>query len=109
MQETSPKPVYRFTSVLTARSGKIRYFRSPGDVPVDLQRDLEKALHGDLTANVVLADEGGQKYLQSRPESKRAALPPVVNGRRWIARRLAIEAVGAAAIAMALWLLAGWR
>jgi hypothetical protein len=108
MREVSPNPVFRSTAVLTARNGKIRYFRSPDEVPADLQRDLEKALHGDLTANVILADEGGQKYLQARAESA----PPAAsrqNWRRLLVQRLALEAAGAAAVAMALWLLVASR
>ncbi len=110
MQEASPSSVFHFTSVLTARSGKIRYFRTPGEVPADLQRDLDRALHGELTANVILADEGGQRYLQSRAEQpKRPVEPATLNWRRWLARRLAVEAAGAAALALALWLLATSR
>lgn len=107
MQEASPKPVFRFTSVLTARSGQLRYFQSPGEVPADLQRDLEKALHGELTANIVLADEGGQTYLQSRAEPKRPVESATPDGRRWLARRLAFEAAAGAVLAIVLWLLAG--
>lgn len=108
MPQKSPNPVFHSTAVLTARNGKIRFFRSPDEVPADLQRDLEKALHGDLTANVILADEGGQKYLKSRAEPT----PPVASTpdwRRLLVRRLALEAAGAAALAMALWLLAAGR
>jgi hypothetical protein len=102
MRESSPIPVFHSTSVLTARKGTIRYFRSPDEVPHDLQREIDKALKGDLTANIILADEGGQKYLQSRLESK----PPVVprlDWRRLLARRLIVEAAGAFAVALALW------
>jgi hypothetical protein len=105
VRETSPNPVFRFTSVLTARKGSIRYFRSPDEVPQDLQRDIDKALQGDLTANIILADEGGQKYLQSRAASK----PPVASRpgwRRLFVHRLLLEAAGALAVAMALWVLA---
>lgn len=110
MPEASPRSVFRFTSVLTARSGKIRYFRAPGEVPAELQRDVDKALHGELTANVVLADEGGQRYLQSRAEQpKQPPAPTTLNWRRWLVRRLAVEAAGAAALALALWLLATSR
>jgi hypothetical protein len=108
MSEETPNPVFHSTAVLTARNGKIRFFRSPDEVPKDLQRDLEKALHGELTANVILADEGGQKYLQSRA----TPTPPVAskpNWQRWLVRRLVLEAAGAAALAMALWLLAAGR
>ncbi len=105
MPETSPSSVFRFTSVLTARRGKIRYFRAPGEVPSDLQRDLDKALHGELTANVILADEGGQTYLQSRAEPK-PPVAPTLNWRRWFVRRLAMEVAGAAALALSLWVLA---
>lgn len=108
MPETPPNPVFRSTAVLTARNGKIRYFRSPDEVPEDLQRDLDKALHGDLTANVILADEGGQTYLRTRAESKRP-IASVLNWRRFLVRRLVLEAAGAAAVAMFLWLLVASR
>lgn len=102
MRESTPIPVFHSTSVLTARKGTIRYFRSPDEVPDELQRELDKALKGELTANIILADEGGQKYLQSRPKSN----PPVVprlDWRRLLARRLILEAAGAFAVALALW------
>ncbi|MDR3719947.1 MAG: hypothetical protein P4K98_14200 [Bryobacteraceae bacterium] len=108
MPKATPNPVFRSTAVLTARNGKIRYFRSPDEVPADLQRDLDKALHGELTANVILADEGGQKYLQSRAEPA-PPVAPKLNGQHWLIRRLALEAAGAAALAMALWILAAGR
>jgi hypothetical protein len=108
MPKATPNPVFRSTAVLTARNGKIHYFRSPDEVPADLQRDLDKALHGELTANVILADEGGQKYLQSRAEPT-PPVAPKLNWQRWLIRRLALEAAGAAALAMALWILASGR
>jgi hypothetical protein len=104
MRETKPNSVFRSTSVLTARDGKIRYFRSPGDVPKDLQRELERAIHGDLTANVILADEGGQTFLQSHAETTRP-VEPAPSWRRSLARRLALEAAGAAVVAITVWLL----
>jgi len=108
MPKESSNPVFRSTAVLAARNGKVRFFRSPDEVPEDLQRDLEKALHGDLTANIVLADEGGQTYLESRAESKHPTASKL-DWRRWLVRRLALEAAGAAAVAMLLWLLAALR
>ncbi len=108
MPESSPIPVFHAKSVLTARKGTIRYFRSPEDVPQELQRDIDKALHGDLTANIILADEGGQRYLQARSEQP----PPVatrVGWRRLLARRLILETAGAVAVALALWILAATR
>jgi hypothetical protein len=108
MRESSPSPIFRSTSVLTARKGTIRYFRSPDEVPRDLQRDIDRALQGDLTANIILADEGGQKYLQSRVELK----PPVKHRLGWqrlLARRLILEAAGAFALAVAIWVLAAAR
>jgi hypothetical protein len=108
VRETSPNPVFRFTSVLTARKGSIRYFRSPDEVPQDLQRDIDKALHGDLTANIILADEGGQRHLQSRAESKRPAAPRP-GWRRLLVHRLLLEAAGALAVALAIWGLAAAR
>jgi|GEM_PF-2184766 len=109
MEQAAPNPVFRSTAILTARDGKIRYFRSPDEVPGDLQRDLEKAMHGGLTANVILADEGGQKYLQSRAAQAAPPPPSVPNWRGLLIRRLAFEAAGAAAIAVALWVLAAVR
>jgi hypothetical protein len=108
VRETSPNPVFRFTSVLTARKGSIRYFHSPDEVPQDLQRDIDRALHGDLTANIILADEGGQKYLQSRTESKP---PPAARPgwRRLLVHRILLEAAGALAVALGLWVLAAAR
>lgn len=108
MRETAPNSVFHSTSVLTARNGKIRYFRSPRDVPKDLQRELEKAIHGELTANVILADEAGQSYLHARAET---TPPPTTtpNWRRLLARRLAFEAAGGAAVALFLWLLLASR
>jgi hypothetical protein len=108
VREISPNPVYRFTSVLTARKGSIRYFRSPDEVPQEVQREIDKALQGDLTANIILADEGGQKYLQARAESK----PPAVsrlNWRRLFVHRLLLEVAGALAVALALWAVASVR
>jgi hypothetical protein len=108
VKETSSNPVFRFTSVLTARKGSIRYFQSPDEVPRDLQRDIDRALQGDLTANIILADEGGQKYLQSRSESK----PPVASRpgwRRLLVHRLLLEGAGALALVLALWVLAAER
>ena len=108
MRETSPNPVFRFTSVLTARKGSIRYFKSPDEVPRDLQRDLDKALQGELTANIILADEGGQRYLQSRAEAKPPLLPRP-GWQRMLIHRLLLEAGGALAVALALWTLAAAR
>lgn len=108
MRETVPNSVFHSTSVLTARNGKIRYFRSPADVPKDLQRELDKAIHGELTANVILADEGGQSYLHSRAEiTPTTSIAP--NWRGLLARRLAFEAAGGAAVALFLWLLLASR
>lgn len=108
MREISPNPVYRFTSVLTARKGTIRYFRSPDEVPQDLQRELDTALQGDLTANIILADEGGQKYLQARAEVK-PPVPSRLDWRRLFVHRLLLEAVGALAVALAIWAVAAAR
>lgn len=108
MSESTPIPVFHSTSVLTARKGTIRYFRSPDEVPLELQREIDKALKGDLTANIILADEGGQQYLQSRPVSK-PPVAPRLNWRRLLARRLILEAAAAFAVALALWGLAGAR
>lgn len=108
MRQSSSIPVFRSTSVLTARKGTIRYFRSPDEVPQDLQRDIDKALQGDLTANIILADEGGQKYLQSRVEPK-PAVKFQLGWQRLLARRLILEAAGAFALAAALWILAAGR
>lgn len=104
----SPRPVFRAKSVLTARKGTIRYFRSPADVPQELQRDIDKALQGELTANIILADEGGQRYLQARVEQK-PAVTARFGWRRLLARRLVLEAAGAFAVALALWILAATR
>jgi hypothetical protein len=108
VKETSPNPVFRFTSVLTARKGSIRYFHSPDEVPRDLQRDIDKALHGDLTANIILADEGGQRYLQSRTEPKPAPASRL-GWRRLLVHRLLLESAAALAVALALWVLAAAR
>ncbi len=105
----SPIPVYRAKSVLTSRHGAIRYFRSLDEVPQDLQRDIDKALHGELTANIILADEGGQRYLQARSESKKPLEPTPSGWRRLLARRLVLEAAGAFAVALTLWILAATR
>ncbi len=109
MSEPSPTPVFRTTSVLTARNGTIRYFRSTEDVPRDLQRDIDRALQGDLTANIILADEGGQKYLQSRPKPAAAATVSQPGWRRLLARRLIFEAAAALAVALTLWALTASR
>jgi hypothetical protein len=108
MPKTPANQVFRFTSVLTARNGTMRYFRSPDEVPRELQREVDKALKGDLTANIILADEGGQKYLKTREEPK----PPVASRHDWrqlMIRRLLLEAVGAFAVAAMIWMLADTR
>ena len=108
MAEPSPKNVFRSTSVLTARNGTIRYFRSPDEVPQELQRDIDKALQGSLTANIILADEGGQRYLQSRPKAP-APVESQIGWRRLLARRLIFEAAGALLVAATIWALAAAR
>ena|ERR1035437_1322073 len=108
MQESPPSQIFRFTSVLTARNGSMRYFRSPDEVPKDLQRHIDRALQGNLTANIILADEGGQKYLQTRVQPK-VQPSPQLGWRRLLARRLILEAAGAFAVALALWVLAATK
>ena len=108
MREPPSNQVFHSTSVLTARNGTIRYFRSPDEVPRELQREIDKVLHGDLTANIILADEGGQRYLQSRAERK-TPVTPYPGWRRLLVRRLISEAAGALAVALTLWLLAAGR
>jgi hypothetical protein len=73
-----------------------------------LQREIDKVLQADLTANIVLADEGGQRYLQTRAERK-LPLTPDPGSRRLLIRRLLSESAGALAVVLALWLLATGR
>jgi hypothetical protein len=108
MRQPSSDQVFHSTSILTARNGTIRYFRSPDEVPQELQREIDRVLQGDLTANIILADEGGQKYLQSRGERKLPVTPDPDLRRLWV-RRLFSEAAGVLALALALWLLAAGR
>lgn len=98
MRESPPNAIFRSTSVLTGRNGTIRYFRSPDEVPQGLQREIDKALQGDLTANIILADEGGQRYLQSRAKSK-PTVETLHDGRRLLVRRVLLEAAGGFAVA----------
>ncbi len=104
MPEKRSDPVYRSTLVLTGRDGEMRNFASLEDVPSELRRELDEALHGDLAASILLADEAGQNYLSGRVNAA-AGARACAGWRSRAVRQLALEAIGFAALAVALWLL----
>jgi len=104
MPEARSNPVYRSTLVLTGRDGELRNFPSLEDVPPELRRELDEALHGELAASILLADEAGQKYLSNRV-SAAAQAKAVAGWHDRALRHFVLEAIGFAAIAVGLWLL----
>jgi hypothetical protein len=103
MAEQRSNSVFRSTLVLTGRDGQVRNYASLEEVPPELRREIDAALHGELAASILLADEAGQRYLSGRATA--AAHAKAYSGWRSRAlRRLALEAVGFAALALGLWL-----
>jgi hypothetical protein len=109
MPQQKPDSLFRSTAVLTARGGELRYFSSPDQVPADLRRDMERSMRGELTATIVLADEGGQQYLRQRTSKEKESVRLETAWRHLIARQFGLEVAAAAAFAIAIWLLATLR
>ena len=108
MPEKRSDPVYRSLMVVTGRDGQMRNFAALEEVPPELRRELDEALHGEFAASILLADEAGQKYLSGRAGA--AANARAYSGWRSRAmRQLALEAIGFAALALGLWLLVGLK
>ena len=104
MPQTPDDPVYRSTLVLTGRDGEIRNFSSLEDVPPELRRELDEALHGQLAASILLADEAGQEYLSHRvTESAQAKASAAWQSKQ--IRHFVLESIGFAILAVGLWLL----
>lgn len=117
MARDSRAVVLHSSAVLTGVDGKLRYFRGQAEVPAELRRQMDRALHGGLTAMIVLADEGGQAYLHDHPQQSEAigagaekslATPrPTVAG--WnveLLRWLVLECVAAGSLALLLYFFA---
>jgi hypothetical protein len=104
MPKERSDPVYRSTLVLTGRDGEMRNFASLEDVPPELRREMEEALHGELAASILLADEAGQNYLSGRVKAA-AGARACAGWRSQAMRQLVLEGIGLAALAVTLWLL----
>jgi len=108
MPEQGSDSVFRSTLVLTSRDGKIRNFDSLEDVPPELRRELDEALHGHLAASILLADEGGQKYLSNRVHAAANSKATSAWQSRAV-RHFVLESIGLALLAVGLWLLVSLR
>jgi hypothetical protein len=93
---------FRSRSILISTRQGQRVFGSADEVPPDLRRPLEKALEGELTTTILIADERGRqealrrlRHIQQRPQEP--AFP--------YARQAALAGIGA----LLLWLLATLR
>ena len=97
-----PETRFRTRAILIAAGRLRRVYSSPAEVPPDLRRPLEKALGGELTATIVIADERGRAEALERlrelpPPPPRPAFP------------YAREAVLAGLLFFFLWALATLR
>ena len=108
MPEQQSNPVFRSTLVLTSRHGEMRNFESLEDLPPELRRELDEALHGQLAASILLADEGGQKYLNNRVHAAAHSKAAAAWQSRAV-RHFVLESIGLAVLAVGLWLLVGLR
>ncbi|MGO9242313.1 MAG: hypothetical protein ACLQBJ_16040 [Bryobacteraceae bacterium] len=106
MSGARSNPVFRSTLVLTGRDGQVRNFASLEELPAELRREMDAALRSELAASILLADEAGQKYLSSRAHSA-ANAKAYAGWRSRALRRLALEAIGFAALALGLWMAVG--
>jgi hypothetical protein len=93
---------YRTRSILIATRAGRRVFASPEEIPSDLRRPLEKALEGELTTTILIADENGRaealRRLREGLERRQKRSFPY-------AREAALAGVGA----FLVWLLATLR
>lgn len=103
MPDARSNPVFRSTLVLTGRDGKVDNYASLEEVPPELRREIDAALQGDMAASILLADEAGQRYLSGRATAV-ANAKAYAGWRSRALRRLALEALGFAALALGLWL-----
>ena len=108
MAEPESNPVFRSTLVLTSRQGEIRNFDSLEDLPPELRREMDEALHGQMAASILLADEGGQKYLSNRVHAVAKSKAAAAWQSRAV-RHFVLESIGLAVLAAGLWLLVGLR
>ena len=104
----SNRTIHRFSAVLTGFDGEMRFYASRREMPSDLRRRMDEALHGDLTASIVLADEGGQDLLKLQNRARRYRPNGAVLSKP-LARRLVVEAAVALTAAAAIWVALIWR
>lgn len=93
---------FRSRSILISTRHGQRVYGSPEEVPPELRRPLEKAIEGELTTTILIADERGRQEALRRlrhavERQKRPAFP--------YARQAALAGLGA----FLLWALATLR
>ncbi len=54
---------WRMTSVLVARKGRPKLYSATEDMPAELRASMEKALQGDLSATILIADQDGRREI----------------------------------------------
>jgi hypothetical protein len=114
MARNSRALVVRSSAVITGVDGRLLYFPGRDEMPGPLRAQMDKALHGGLTAMIVLADEGGQAYLHGNQEHAGSPAAPSpaeapTSAPGWtveLVRWLVLECVGAASLAFLLYFFA---
>lgn len=106
----------RFSVILTGTRDGVEVFDTLDEMPAVLRATCVKALEGDKTATMVIADRAGQEAVKrsiqamrprssKRPQSRASSSPP---SSRW-PWRLAAELLVCAAVGLAVWLAATMR
>ncbi|MBI5083526.1 MAG: hypothetical protein HZB13_02875 [Acidobacteria bacterium] len=111
MSEAKESGQWKMSAILTVTQDGTESFESLDQMPKVLRARCVKALQGDESATLVIADEAGRAFVQRQAERKPAGDPetpaPRPAGRYpW---RLVLEIALVGGAGLALWLLATLR
>lgn len=116
------KLMQKVSTIVVGAGNTVRTYRSPEEMPPAVQEQMERALSGENSATLLIADERGrQEILRSLRGQESALDSRLISAlasrrkeqpapRRWrLSTRGWVELGVLVAIALLLWLIAAWR